>query len=89
VTHDDWRLMNQERFLNGVTLRFRAWWPYRPGWDHDHCAFCTAEISDQPIDGHTEYNSGWVTEDGYHWVCPACFEDFRTRFGWVVEGTAD
>ena len=89
MADDDWRLRGQERYLSGVTLRWRTWWPYRPGWDHDHCSFCMAEISDQPIDGHTEYNEAWVTEDDYHWVCATCFEDFRDRFAWTVEVTPD
>jgi hypothetical protein len=29
----------------------------------------------------------WVTaDDDYHWICPKCFNDFRTRFGWSVVG---
>ena len=81
----DWRLMNQEPYLAGRTLRWATWTPYRDGWDHDHCSFCSAEISDRPVDDHTEYNAAWVTaDDSYHWVCPPCFEDFRARFAWVV-----
>ncbi len=54
--------------------------PYRENWDHDHCVFCTAEISDRAIDEHTEYNAAWATEDNYHWICPRCFDDFREQF---------
>jgi len=25
-------------------------------------------------------------EGGYEWLCPKCFEDFRERFAWTVEG---
>ena len=66
-------------------MRWSVWSPYREGWDHDHCAFCWAEISDQPIDEHTEHNTAWVTDDNYHWICPKCFDDFRERFAWVIE----
>ena len=87
VAEDDWRLQGQERYLTGRTLRWAVWWSYQEGWDHDHCEFCWAEISDRPIDDHTEYNAMWVTaDDDYHWICPNCFSDFRTRFGWSVVG---
>jgi hypothetical protein len=89
VTEGDWRLQDQDRYLSGVRLRWANWWPYRPDWDHDHCAFCWAEISDQPLDDHTEYDAAWVTDDDYHWICPGCFEDFRERFKWVVEAAPE
>ena len=80
---DDWRLMGQDRYLQGRRLRWRVWWPQREGWDHDHCAFCFAEFSNQPaVEGHPTQSSGYVTEDDYHWVCRSCFEDFKGRFGW-------
>jgi hypothetical protein len=28
-----------------------------------------------------------VTPDGNHWVCRACFEDFRERFNFQVVGS--
>jgi hypothetical protein len=70
-------------------VHWSTWTPYREHWDHDHCAFCAAEISDRPVDDHTEYNAAWVTEDNnYDWICPVCFVDFREQFGWAVEGSA-
>jgi hypothetical protein len=85
VADDDWRLQGQDEYLSGRTLRWATWWPYREGWDHDHCEFCWSEISDQPVDEHVQHNAAWVTEDDdYHWICPRCFEDFREQFAWVV-----
>ena len=81
---DDWRLMGQERFLNGVTLYFRTWRTSRPAWDHDHCAFCGEKFSDTIPDTLRE---GYATADQYHWVCVRCFADFRQTFEWTV-GTA-
>jgi hypothetical protein len=87
MTTDDWRLQGQESYLSGRSMKWAAWWPYRADWDHDHCEFCTAEISDRPVDDHTEFNAAWVTaDDSYHWVCPRCFDDFHERFGWIVVG---
>ena len=76
--------MGQERYLAGRRMRFTSWTPYRAGWDHDHCDFCSTEISDDRT-GHAEYDEAWVTsDDSYKWVCPNCFDDFRERFKWVV-----
>jgi hypothetical protein len=81
---EDWRLTGQESYLRGRALRFARWTSYRPGWDHDHCDFCFAEISGDTT-GHADYNEAWVTAtDGYTWVCPECFNDFRKRFRWHV-----
>ncbi|GAB3396912.1 hypothetical protein GCM10027568_31990 [Humibacter soli] len=81
---EDWRLTDQETYLEGRSLRFAGWTAYRPGWDHDHCEFCFAEISNDST-GHAEYSEAWVTaDDGYTWVCPQCFTDLRQRFHWVV-----
>ena len=85
MSSDDWRLMGQDRYLLGARLKWMTWKPSRLDWDHDHCAFCTDEISDAPIDEHTKHNAAWVTaDDEYHWVCPSCFDEFRSRFGWTT-----
>jgi hypothetical protein len=82
---DDWRLMGQDSYLQGRRLRLTKWWPYREGWDHDHCAFCQRHIS-VPLatDDPFAADRGFVTEDDYHWVCEACFTDFHGRFEWSV-----
>ncbi|AYG02196.1 hypothetical protein [Gryllotalpicola protaetiae] len=80
----DWRLTGQESYLQDRSLRLALWVGYRAGWDHDHCGFCQAEISDDTT-GHAKYNEAWVTaDDGYTWICPECFNDFRERFRWTV-----
>jgi hypothetical protein len=82
---DDWRLMGQDAYLQGRSLRLQEWRPYREGWDHDHCQFCQRHIS-VPLapDDDDAAERGWSTEDGYYWVCEACFDDFRDQFGWRV-----
>jgi hypothetical protein len=84
VADDDWRLQGQQRYLTNRTLRWATWWEYRPGWDHDHCEFCWAKFGLIDEDGF-DHVDGYVTDDDdYHWICPACFADFRERFGWTV-----
>jgi hypothetical protein len=87
VADGDWRLMGQQSWLVGRALRFGQWTSPRPGWDHDHCAFCYAEIAATKSD-HIDFIAGYVTiEDNYTWICPPCFEDFKTEFHWTVAPT--
>lgn len=78
---DDWRRQAQDEYLMGVRLRLMKWRMSRPGWDHDHCAFCFAKLSNHAGD----LPKGYTTDDEYHWICPKCFEDFREEFRWTVE----
>lgn len=77
--------MGQERYLAGRTFHLRTWWPYREGWDHDHCAFCQRHISVPAARDDVEaVESGYVTDDGYHWVCEQCFADFQDQMSFQV-----
>ena len=82
---DDWRRQGQERFLTGVKLTFRDYYPYRSGWDHDHCEFCGKKFSLNEGD----LKKGYSTEDGYHWICDQCFNDFKDEFGWQILALPD
>jgi hypothetical protein len=74
--------MDQEKFLAGVTMRFRRDRRPRPEWDHDHCQFCFATFM---VEGLPDVlNEGYTTEDEYYWVCSKSFEDFKERFDWTV-----
>ena len=77
--------MGQEQYLQGQHLTLRTWWPYRDGWEHDHCSFCQRHIS-VPLaaDDPDAVERGYVTNDNYRWVCESCFEDFQERFAWTT-----
>ena len=80
---DDWRLRNQENYLRGVTLHWSMWTETRPGWDHDHCAFCFAEIADSR---HPKaMHEGYTDAEDYHWICMTCFDDFKELFDWRLD----
>jgi hypothetical protein len=65
-------------------VQFAVYVRPREDWDHDHCAFCWAKFL---VAGAGEgLHEGYVTEDGYHWICGRCFEDFREEFGWTGGG---
>jgi hypothetical protein len=84
TSDDDWRLLRgQEEYLSGRTLRWKRWWSYREGWDHDHCAFCWVDICDAADEGSR--SEAFVTEDDYHWICADCYTDFADRFSWVID----
>jgi hypothetical protein len=80
---DDWRLMGQENWLADRELQWAEWTAVREAWDHDHCAFCHAKIAALGAD-RSCLTAGYVTTDSATWICRACFDDFRSRFRWVL-----
>jgi hypothetical protein len=81
IEQNDWRLMDQMGYLFQKELRHLQWRPYREGWDHDHCEFCNASLSEDGGDFHI----GYCTSDEYYWICPECFADFKEMFQWTVQ----
>jgi hypothetical protein len=81
IEPNDWRITNQANYLTGAVFEKRIWHTKHPHWDHDHCEFCAEKFSERQDDLH----EGYCTLDGKHWVCPACFEDFKDMFGFRVE----
>ena len=79
---EDWRLTNQEDYLQGVTLYWKKYKPYRDTWDHDHCSFCWVAFGLEG--GGDALAEGYATEDDYHWICEKCFEDFKDMFHWRI-----
>jgi hypothetical protein len=76
----DWRLRGQEKFLKGLTFFWTRYVPYREGWDHDHCEFCTRKFM---VHGG-DFTEGYTTANHYRWICNDCFEDFKADFEWKV-----
>jgi hypothetical protein len=76
----DWRLQGQDKFLKGVKLFKKKYKKFREDWEHDHCEFCGAKFSELDSD----LNEGYSTKDEYHWICPACYKDFKDLFQWKV-----
>ncbi|MEQ2442936.1 hypothetical protein WMO64_05590 [Pseudoflavonifractor sp. CLA-AP-H29] len=80
IDKTDWRLTRQGDYLSGKTLYHRKWKARSSKWDHEHCVFCWEKFS--AIDG--TLHEGYATQDGYYWICPNCFHDFKAMFGWTV-----
>jgi hypothetical protein len=62
----------EQNWLAGRDLRWSQWTSPRPGWDHDHCAFCQADFAAVKTD-HVDFTAGYVTaDDNYTWICACC-----------------
>ena len=82
---DDWRLMGQEKYLQGVTVKKVQPKKYVVGKNshlfHTHCEFCMETITGDSSE------ECFATLDNRHWICKDCFQDFSNQFNWnVVEG---
>jgi hypothetical protein len=83
----DWRLVQLEdkEYLYGIRLQHAAYRQYRPSWDHDHCVGCNDTFSEKE---ETSLHEGYTTcsdfEYGpeYWWVCPECFQLFKSAMKW-------
>lgn len=92
---DDWRLQGQERYLQGVSLRFKRYVTLDENWDHDHCSFCWAKFMDEqnvnaPSDSLHEGYATLASEkrgEDYYWICETCFNDFKEQFHWKLVPT--
>ena len=80
INDNDWRLTNQMNYLNEAELHYAPYKPYREGWEHDHCTFCSETFSESEED----LQFGYSTLDNYHWICENCFNDFKEQFNWKV-----
>ena len=77
MNNNDWRLANQINYLHKKHLQRIRFKHFKPGWDHEHCEFCSARID-------ADDNEAYTTEDKYYWICEECFNDFKDMFEWTV-----
>jgi hypothetical protein len=79
---DDWRRKGQENYLSGAILSLQKYTKQSSTWEHDHCEFCGVKFMEkEQKDVQTE---GYVSNDGYRWVCKTCFEDFKSEYNWNI-----
>lgn len=79
----DWRLTNQEQYLQGAVLTWRQYAPANPENDHDHCEFCFAKF--MRVSEPNALHEGYSTPDRYRWICKPCFDDFVDLFAWQIK----
>lgn len=78
MNNKDWRLTNQMNYLYRKKLQKTIFEPYKKGWEHEHCEFCSERID-------SDNQCVYATEDKYNWICKECFEDFKDMFEWTLE----
>lgn len=81
---DDWRLNGQEEYLYKARLQKKKFESDDDFFDHVHCDFCYAKISNYAEDLHW----GYYFEKGdylYFWICDTCYNDFKVQFEWTVD----
>ena len=78
----DWRLNKQERYLFKRKL-IRKTFKSHGNCDHAHCSFCWGKFGDI----QDWLRVGYCTEDGMHWICEQCYNDFKDQFKWKVVRT--
>lgn len=82
IEENDWRLDfgKEPAFYRQFQWSLKVWSRTRPHWDHDHCEFCMAKISD--LGGPDIQPEGWTDEEETYWVCKSCFDDFMEMYQW-------
>ena len=76
---DDWRLIDQDKYLMNSYLVKIHFVP-EENIDHMHCAFCWDKFSENSED----LNIGYCTKDKKHWICEECFNDFKKMFSFKL-----
>ena len=91
-SNTDWRLTGQEKYIEGIQLRFVEFRKRvgREDWDHEHCEFCWQKIVERA--DMVKYDAeviceAYCNEFENRWICPTCFRDFHERFGWQLNET--
>lgn len=82
IAKNDWRITNQEDYLKDKMMKKIKYKDVASDTSHDHCAFCWDKISAAKNDLHDAY----CTLDEKHFVCEACFNDFKKSFNFKLLG---
>ena len=80
MEENDWRLWDDSDCFRNEKFYFRKYKKSSERWDHEHCNFCWARISEYD----DELNEGYCTVKDELWVCPQCFNDFKEKFNLEV-----
>ena len=78
---DEWREQGQEKYLSGIVFKLKPYTSLREDSDHDHCEFCGAKFSNKLMGA---LHQGYVSLDGYRWVCEECMKDFKVKYKLII-----
>ena len=79
---NDWREQGQEKYLSGLVFILKPYHPARKELDHDHCEFCGQKFSIQVKEA---LHRGYVSQDGYRWICEQCMTDFKVKYNLIID----
>jgi hypothetical protein len=82
---NDPRLFGQEIHLRSNVFHWCRYTQPSKDWDHDHCHFCFRRFAEPRTGYDDSVEYGYTTPCEYNWICKKCFDDFKDRFGWIVE----
>ncbi|MCL4523029.1 MAG: hypothetical protein M1453_05385 [Acidobacteria bacterium] len=83
---EDWRIENA-KWTRGAVLRLKKYAKWSDSWEHDHCEACWQTFMEAP--SADVISEGYVTTDGYRWICPKCFDELKDAMGWSLEGKCE
>lgn len=87
---DEWRaeVLETLPYLQGQSFVRKPYKPFRPDWEHDHCAVCGvklmeagAEVKDTLHEGYA-ITSDYKHGEDYEWVCAECFDASKEVMDW-------
>ncbi len=80
---NDWRLRGQDEYMQNEVFEYVRFTLERDG-GHAHCEFCWHKFMEDSNAISDCSDSGYRSVSGKHWVCGACFADFRDMLHWTV-----
>ena len=77
----DWYLDEYKKkvYLHNKKLSFRMFLASTGA--HDHCELCWARFSSHPND----LQNGYYEDDTKSWICPECYNELSSLFGWIAD----
>lgn len=77
---NEWYLSEYQNktYLHNKALSFRQF--SSPDNTHRHCELCWARISNQ----ETDHQRAYFEQMSRSWICPDCFNDLSSLFGWTI-----
>ncbi len=84
---NDWRIIDRpwDYLKNAELVYVKEYHPTNDSWDHEHCTFCFASISENDEDLHSGYYTSEFEISKQEWICEKCFTDFAPLFSWKVK----
>ena len=86
MDNNDWRTANGRcGYLRNAKLTYvPEYHKFTDSWEHEHCSFCYAVISEEENELHSAYHDD-SPPSRMDWICEECFADFKDTFNFTVD----